>query len=315
MARDHARVNVAIWGDPNFRRLPPAAQHLYLMLWTSPDLSYCGVHDWRPARLTGMAGGWSRGEVEAAAMCLRARHFLVVDDETEEALIRSWIRWDGLMKQPRMAISCITAYASVASETLRTVLVHQLNAERDREPELKCWADERVQEVLSHPSVSAKDLPAVSDPFRDGFTPGFGCDLDQTQGKVWGSVSVPPTPAPAPAPLLLLQEEDKSSSLGAPDKSDAKRGTRIPDDFEVTEKMQQWARENVPSVDTRFETQRFINHWTAASGSKAVKRDWVATWRNWMLNEKKYAAERGRPSGQQQSSRRDGRGNEQWMYQ
>lgn len=308
MARDHARVNVAIWGDPNFRRLPPAAQHLYLMLWTSPDLSYCGVHDWRPARLTGMAGGWSRGEVEAAAMCLRARHFLVVDDETEEALIRSWIRWDGLMKQPRMAISCITAYASVASETLRMVLVHQLSAEKDREPDLKCWTDQRVQEVLSHPSVSAKDLPAVSDPFGDGFTPGFGCDLDQTQPKVW----VPPTPAPAPAPLLRLQEEDKSSSLGAPDKSDAKRGTRIPNDFEVTEKMRQWARENVPSVDTQFETQKFINHWTAASGSKAVKLDWVATWRNWMLNAIKFAERDGRSESPKVAPRRK-RVN-QWRY-
>lgn len=295
MARDHARVNVAIWGDPNFRGLPPAAQHLYLLLWTSPDLSYCGVHDWRPGRLTGLASGWSRQEVETAAMCLRARHFLVVDDDTEEALIRSWIRWDGLMKQPRMAISCITAYASVASETLRRVLVHQLAAEQKREPDLKCWADQRVQEVLSHPSVSAKELPAVSDPFRDGFTSRFGCDLDQTQSKVWGSVSVPPTPAPAPAPLLRLQEEDESSSLGAPDKSDASsRGSRIPDDFAITDQMRKWASEKVPDMDIDFETEKFINHWTAESGSKAVKRDWAATWRNWMLNAVKFAQRDGR---------------------
>lgn len=200
MARDHARVNVTIWGDPNFRRLPPAAQHLYLLLWTSPGLTYAGTHDWRPARITGRAEGWTRADVEAAAACLAARHFLVIDEDVEEVLIRSWIRWDGLMKQPRMAISCTTAYADVASDTLKAVIVHQLHAEKDRQPDLTCWADPRVQEVLTHPSVDPKTLPTPDDPFGDGVGHGFGIGLAQTQGKVSGSVSVPPTPAPTPSP-------------------------------------------------------------------------------------------------------------------
>jgi len=46
--------------------------------------------------------------------------------------------------------------------------------------------------------------------------------------------------------------------------------------------MVTWARANVPHVDGRRETERFIDHWHQASGRTASKRDWIAAWRNWM---------------------------------
>src|SRR5690606_36164469 len=76
MARDHARVNVTIWGDPDFRALPAPAQHLYLTLWTAPRLSYCGVHDWRPGRIAARSTGLTADDIETIAQCLEARHFL-----------------------------------------------------------------------------------------------------------------------------------------------------------------------------------------------------------------------------------------------
>lgn len=200
MPRDHARVNLTIWTDPDFRALPPAAQHLYLTLWTAPELTYCGVHDWRPSRLSGLSRGFTGEHIETVAACLEAHHFFVIDRQTEECLIRSWVRFDGLMKQPRMAVSFVNAYASTASQTVRQVLVRELHKIREESPALPCWADARVAEVLDHPSISAKDLPPVSDPFGDDFAPGLDMGLPQTQPKVWGSVCTPPTPAPTPAP-------------------------------------------------------------------------------------------------------------------
>jgi hypothetical protein len=47
MAREFGRVNVTIWQDPDWRALPFPAQHLYLLLWTHPLLTYCGVLDGR----------------------------------------------------------------------------------------------------------------------------------------------------------------------------------------------------------------------------------------------------------------------------
>ena len=54
MARDHATVNYGMTNDPDYRRLPAPAQHLYLSLWVSAGMSYCGVRDWRPSRISGL---------------------------------------------------------------------------------------------------------------------------------------------------------------------------------------------------------------------------------------------------------------------
>ena len=72
-----------------------------------------------------------------------------------------------------------------------------------------------------------------------------------------------------------------------------RRGTRIPDDFHVTAEMVTWARQNCPHVNGARETEKFINYWTAKAGQGAVKKDWPATWRNWMLT----AAERTPTNG------------------
>ena len=73
----------------------------------------------------------------------------------------------------------------------------------------------------------------------------------------------------------------------------ASKGTRIPNDFAVTEDMLEWAESRNIGLDIEIETEKFRNHFLAASGAKGVKLDWVATWRNWMLNAKSYA-ERGK---------------------
>ena len=200
MAREHGRVNVEIWSDPEFRKLPPAAQHLYLLLWTSPALTYCGTHDWRPGRLAALSSGWSADHITLVGDCLAARHFLVIDDDTEEVLIRSWARFDGLLKQPKMAVSYATAYAAVASEKLRAVLVHEAKKIREAHPDLACWRDKRVVGLLDHPSVSAKDSPTPEDPFGVEVGDGFALGLGQTQPRVSTRVSTPPTPAPTTSP-------------------------------------------------------------------------------------------------------------------
>ena len=60
------------------------------------------------------------------------------------------------------------------------------------------------------------------------------------------------------------------------------RATRIPDPFHVTAAMREWAAAEVPGVDVDRSTRTFVDYWRAESGSKAAKRDWVATWRNWL---------------------------------
>lgn len=299
MGRDFAPVNISIWQDDDFRALPPAAQHLFFVLWTHPSLSYAGVVDWRPGRISAMAGAWSVEDVQAAADCLEARLFIVIDPVTEECLIRSWARWDGLLKQPRMAVSFANACADVASMTLRGVLVHQTQKLHQIEPALAGWAKPQVQTILAKTGLDPRARALPQDPFGDGvapgFPPGFGPGLGETQGSASGSakgsVSVPPTPAPAPAPLLLSGHLADDAPCDAPagavagPKESTKKGTRIPDPFDITPEMVAWARRETPGLDHRAVTARFVDYWLAVPGSKGVKLDWFAVWRNWLRKE------------------------------
>ena len=83
-------------------------------------------------------------------------------------------------------------------------------------------------------------------------------------------------------------EERREERLGRADatpRTDAKKGSRIPNPFPVTPEMVEWARKEVPGLDHRAVTDRFIDYWAAIPGSKGVKLDWIATWRNWMRRE------------------------------
>lgn len=74
----------------------------------------------------------------------------------------------------------------------------------------------------------------------------------------------------------------------------ASRKTSIPDDFALTDDMRNWAMEHTPQVDSRLETEKFIDH-AKANGRKQV--DWLLSWRNWMRQAIVYQ-QRGR-SGKQ----------------
>lgn len=84
------------------------------------------------------------------------------------------------------------------------------------------------------------------------------------------------------------------------------RGTRLPDNFAISEAMADWAREHVPRVDIHRETEKFINYWRAKAGRDATKLDWRSTWRNWMLRADEHNP-RASPNGQTRPSTRDQR--------
>lgn len=199
MAREFARVKLGIWDDDDFRTLPPSAQHLYFLLLTSPSLTYCGTVDWRPARLSGMAADWTREDVEAAAYVLAERRYIVVDESTEEALIRSFIRHDGLMQKPRMTVSMVNAHRAVASLAIRGVIVHELKRLHAESPDLGGWSDvhgkpgaalDLLDRDAVDPAELAADLWSVCPSVCNAFATNASSRLQR--------VCTPTTPAPAP---------------------------------------------------------------------------------------------------------------------
>lgn len=59
------------------------------------------------------------------------------------------------------------------------------------------------------------------------------------------------------------------------------RGTRLPKPYPVTADMVEWIRTNTPNVQPG-DHESFCDYWHGLAGSKGLKVDWLATWRNWM---------------------------------
>lgn len=156
MTREYARVKVKIWADTDFRDLSDPAQSLYFRLLSSPTMNLCGVADWRPKRIAALTRGMTAEGVETAAQELAERGYIVIDEGTEEVLIRSFVRHDGLIKTPNIAASMAKDYAGTASALLRGVIVFELVRMKADEPEMKGWSV--ASHLLREPSINPSDM-------------------------------------------------------------------------------------------------------------------------------------------------------------
>lgn len=271
MARDRASIRIDMWGDGDWRDLPRGPQHLYMLLLSHPKLTYAGVTEWHPGKLAAMTHGSDAAEIVAFGAVLESRGFIVVEPSTDEVLIRSFIKHDGLMKQPKLVVSMTTAYAAVASRRLQLVIADEVQKMRDREPEMRAWQVKQVQTVLD---ARASRWEEVGPALTPDVTPGLTPEVPQSGGE---SVAEPTTTATATS-----SKEDRST---------ANRGTRIPEDFAIDQGMREWAEVNAPNVDLDDDLPSFMDYWRGVAGAKGVKRDWVSTWRNHARRQQHFAAQ------------------------
>ena len=158
MARDHARIQVDIWNDEDFRKLTSSAQLLYLQLLSSATLTYAGVADWRSKRLAILSRGRTVADVEAAMGELEGGLFVVVDEETEEVFVRSFFKWDGLLMKPNVAKAMIREWGNVHSLDLKAVIVHELKRLSEQFPEWRAFSSGVVDNLLSKRSLDPLEL-------------------------------------------------------------------------------------------------------------------------------------------------------------
>ena len=78
--------------------------------------------------------------------------------------------------------------------------------------------------------------------------------------------------------------------VGAPPPTPTKKSgsKRVPQEFQVTEDLLAWAKENTPGVDVKRETEKFRDHEFAQP-----RKDWIAAWRNWMRKAVEISGGRG----------------------
>lgn len=139
MARDHARILTSIWNDDDFRALPVDAQHTYLTAVSHPGLTYAGVLDYRPGRIAALAADGTAKKITAAIVKLERRRFVVLDRDTEELLIRTYVRHDGVLNRENMGKALASAMKRLTSQRLKGVLYDELGRLYAEKPSLSGW--------------------------------------------------------------------------------------------------------------------------------------------------------------------------------
>jgi hypothetical protein len=207
MTKKFAQIRPDMWLDDEWRALTKDAQHLYLLLLTDPEMSYCGVVDWRPSRIVQRAAEWTILEMMRAAVELSCSYFLVFDQGTEEVMVRSFMRHDGLLAQPRMAVSVANAFGVVGSNKLRAVIVHELSRLRKETPDLPAWEKPQMKTVLRQTSVDPKTLEVDLDmPLGVDLGVGLGVTLPNVSGS----------PTTATATTTSTSPSSKEDAVGQP---------------------------------------------------------------------------------------------------
>ncbi len=168
MARDHARLMTSIWADADFTALSSDAQRLYLLALSQSSLSYVGVVPFTVRRWSGLARNTTEKHVRRAVSELEATRYVLVDDDTEELLVRSFIRNDGLLASPNVCRAAVKAYRAVVSPRLRTAVLLEVHRLQEDQPDARGW------DQLD---------PLLSEPFPEGFAEGFAEGFHRVAGK------------------------------------------------------------------------------------------------------------------------------------
>lgn len=197
MTARHTRLSRAIWDNPDFSPLTAHAKLLYLHLISSPKISLIGALDHTPGRWS-RATSLTRQQVDDALTELEKTRFVLVDLDFEEVTVRSFVRHDVQVTNPKMAKAVWSAWAQMGSATHRVAILDEI-------PE-PAW-------------VHAPEAALVLRPDRRGIATGSGrdrqCTLDFGSGEDRRSGSVPgragfvpersgSVPLPPPSPTSLL---------------------------------------------------------------------------------------------------------------
>lgn len=123
----HRIIYITIWDDPDWRKLSAGAQWTYFMLLTQKDLTKAGTMSYNPRKWAKGCEALDEAHVERCVYELQDRRFVYLDEDTDEVLIRTYIRNDGIWKQPNMIKSACRSAALVSSQVLRAALAFELS--------------------------------------------------------------------------------------------------------------------------------------------------------------------------------------------
>lgn len=126
MARNYAQLFTAIWRDEDFKALNGSTQRAYLMLVSQGNISAAGLLPFTLRRWAQLAADTTVASLRADIEHLDRIGMVVVDEDTEELLVRSFVRHDNGYRNPRRQPSIRDAAGEVESPRLRRALAVEL---------------------------------------------------------------------------------------------------------------------------------------------------------------------------------------------
>lgn len=174
MARSFAAVYHRIWADPSWRSLDVDAQHLYLLLISQDNLNLAGVLPLQIRKWSKCVHGWDETVVGDALDRLRADHFVIMDDDTEEVLVRTFVRNSGAYKTPGMLTSILKFAESIHSPGLRRVLAVELGKLDPLEGKTAAKGEAAIDATRTILDPSGGPSGPGGEPIPDGIGDGIG---------------------------------------------------------------------------------------------------------------------------------------------
>lgn len=271
MARDRANLRTDMISDDDYRKLTRDEQWLYSTLLIHPTLSYAGVADWRPGRLAAIAAGTTAADIRRIGRGLQEKYFIYVDEETEEVFVRTFVKHDGLLKQYRLPISMANDYAGISSQEIREFFIHELKKIYAADPDMKCWENERVRNLLDRDSRNMKTLS-----YGDALPIDLGDDHAEGYGKGY---AIDPSVGYGLATTTATTTATSSLEEGSGEKEKTKKPkVPLPQDWMPTKAHQDRAREK--NLDLLEEAEKFRNHAESVDRRAA---NWNSAFSNWLI--------------------------------
>jgi hypothetical protein len=295
MPRLYAQNRTSMWADEDFRALTAEAQNLYNYLLAHPTTTYAGVADWFPKRLAHVNSTWTAARVDELGRELAAKHFVVIDEDWDEVCIRSFLRWESVLKAPNLARAAAHAFERIESPRLQRVVIHELLRLREEEEDWPAWKLDEFDDILTRrPPLDGKSIDApinTSGEGSDNPSPDPGSDPSgkgsvnpSTKGSEVTSNQylVPSTPKPV---TLNLEPSTVAASVADDDEFSARATLKALDlDYSEVRKAIERACDRTPAAGVILEVAQTIlgradgpvRH-PLAFVVESIKRDW-AVW-------------------------------------
>lgn len=226
MARGHGRILTSAWEDDDFLDLDEREQRLYLFFISQPNLNHAGLLDLTLRRWARKARGLTVAELEKRIGRLEESNFVVVDDDTEELLIRSFIRNDGVWRMPKVMGAAVSGALEISSRKLQQALLaemdriplHELSTEPAKlrnggtGPSIQDQVAEHINTLRKAFGTPTPDpskggdgggsvTPSATPSDTPSQPPAEGGPKPSTRGRAAPHVRAAPAPAPTPTPV------------------------------------------------------------------------------------------------------------------